>query len=61
MPRMRLTTIAVASMLAFNTRAVAQTPATWTLTETLRIGGGDAGPTSFNYIKSIAVGGSASG
>ncbi len=27
----------------------------WTLTETLRIGGADEGPTSFSWVKSIAV------
>ena len=51
----RIPKLLLAATLAFSTRAPAQTPATWTLTETLRIGGGDTGPTSFNYIKSIAV------
>lgn len=54
---MPIRTVLVASLLAacISLPALAQTPATWKLTETLRIGGGDAGPTSFNYIKSLAV------
>jgi len=49
----------IALHVLVGTSALSQTPARpparWTLTETLRIGGGDTGPTSFNYIKSIAV------
>ncbi len=46
---------ACAVLAAMVFTGVAQAQATWTLTETLRIGGADAGPTSFNYVKSIAV------
>jgi hypothetical protein len=45
----------LAALLVISPGASAQAPATWKVTETLRIGGGDTGPTSFNYIKSIAV------
>ena len=53
--RLRHAFVALTTTLSIATAGRAQTPATWTLTETLRIGGGDTGPTSFNYIKSVAV------
>lgn len=43
------------ALQVISSTGTAQTPANWKVTETLRIGGGDTGPTSFNYIKSIAV------
>lgn len=53
--RMLRVALVLGSSLSVGSSAIAQAPAHWTLTETLRIGGGDSGPTSFNYIKSIAV------
>lgn len=43
------------ALLAFATPYVAQAQARWTLKETLRIGGADAGPTSFLRTKGIAA------
>jgi hypothetical protein len=52
--RLRATTVLL--LLAAVTACRQETAEThWTLTETLRIGGAEVGPTSFDYVKSIAV------
>lgn len=51
-----LSRIGLATLLAATVACRQETAETrWTLTETLRIGGQEVGPTSFDYVKSIAV------
>jgi hypothetical protein len=44
------------SLLACGGEPAVETTPTWTLRETLRIGAGDEGPTSFSWVKGIAEG-----
>lgn len=53
--RLSLAPVTVLLALAAGCASVEQSAPRWTLTETLRIGGAEAGPTSFDRIKSIAV------
>lgn len=55
MPRHTLLVLALTTLIACADRDADRTTPTWTLRETVRIGSGDEGPTSFSWIKGVAT------